>query len=126
MPINETITKLKNGRVSELSAARLIMEEAVKGVVAVARAKDIQLPCCDSFGRILEVRRGMAGNIAPTLQDVLKERDTEVDFISGAIVREAEAAGIPTLMNLPLTSLVKPHQQAYQGKIQSLNFEICS
>jgi 2-dehydropantoate 2-reductase len=51
------------------------------------------------------------------LQDVLKERETEVDFINGAIVREGKAAGIPAPVNLTLTCLVQALQETHQERI---------
>ena len=111
------ITRLKNGRLPELSGTRLIMEEAVKEAVAVARTKDIQLPYPDPLGRVIEVCRATAGNIASMLQDVVNGRETEIDFINGAIVREGKAMGIPTPVNLTLTSLVQAIQQTYQERI---------
>ena len=111
------ITRLKNGRLPELRGTRLIMEEAVKEAVAVARAKDIQLPYPDPLGRVIEVCQATAGNIASMLQDVINEKETEVDFINGAIVREGKAMGIPTPINLTLTSLVQAIQETYQERI---------
>ena len=115
LPIS--ISRLKNGRLPELSGTRLIMEEAVKEAVAVAGAKDIQLPYPEPLGRVLDVCRGTAGNISSMLQDLLKERETEVDFINGAIVREGKTAGIPAPVNLTLTSLVQALQETYQERI---------
>jgi len=66
------------------------MERAVEEAVAVARAKNIELPYPDPLGRVVEVCRATAGNIASMLQDILKEKLTEVDSINGAIVREGE------------------------------------
>lgn len=107
------ITRLKNGRLPELEGTRLIMEEAVKEGVAVAKAKNINLPYPEPIGRVIEVCRATAGNIASMLQDVLKEKLTEIDFINGAIVREGQALGIPTPVNLTLTSLVQVIQKTY-------------
>jgi 2-dehydropantoate 2-reductase len=107
------ITRLKNGRLPELEGTRLIMEEAVKEAVAIAEAKNINLPYPDPLGRVIEVCRATAGNIASMLQDVLKEKLTEIDFINGAIVREGQALGIPTPVNFTLTSLVQVIQKTY-------------
>jgi 2-dehydropantoate 2-reductase len=41
------------------------------------------------------------------LQDVLRGATTEIDAISGAIVRAGEEAGVPTPVNLTLWRLVK-------------------
>lgn len=112
------ITRLKNGRLPALSGTRLIMKEAINEAVAVARAKNIELPYCDHLERAMEVCRATAGNIASMLQDVLKEKETEVDFINGAIVREGNAAGVPTPVNFLLTSLVQAIQENYQKGIE--------
>ena len=111
------ITRLKNGRLPETRGTRLIMEEAVKEAVAVAEAKNIQLPYPDPMSRVMEVCEATAANIASMLQDVLKERETEVDAINGAIVREGEALGIATPVNRTLTSLVHAIQQTYHERI---------
>lgn len=111
------ITRLKNGRLPELLGTRTIMEEAVKEAVAVARARNIQLPYPDPVGRVMDVCRATAGNIASMLQDVLKERITEVEFINGAIVREGKSMGIPTPVNLTLTRIVQAIQETYDERI---------
>jgi 2-dehydropantoate 2-reductase len=111
------ITRLKNGRLSQLSGTRLIMEEAIKEAVAVVEAKHIKLPYPDPLGRVMEVCEATAGNMASMLQDVLKGRITEIDFINGAIVREGRSMGIPTPVNLTLTSLVQTIQETYQERI---------
>ncbi len=112
------ITRLKNGRLPYISGTRLILEEAVKEAVSVARAKNIQLPYADPVGRVLEVCEATAENIASMLQDVLKRKLTEIDFINGAIVREGKSLGIPTPVNFVLTSLVQAVQETYTQRIQ--------
>jgi 2-dehydropantoate 2-reductase len=42
---------------------------------------------------------------------------TEVDFINGAIVQEGNRLGIPTPVNLSLTSLVRAIQETYWERI---------
>jgi len=111
------ITRLKNGRLPQLSGTRLIMEEAIKEAVAVVQAKNIQLPYPDPLVRVMEVCEATAENMASMLQDVLKEKITEIDFINGAIVREGRSMGIPTPVNLTLTSLVQAIQETYQERI---------
>jgi 2-dehydropantoate 2-reductase len=111
------ITRLKNGRLPEVPGTRLVLEEAVKEAVAVAAAKNIQLPYPDPLSRVMQVCEATAGNVASMLQDVLKEKETEVDAINGAIVREGEALGIATPVNLTLTNLVKAIQETYEERM---------
>ena len=51
------------------------------------------------------------------LQDVLKKRKTEIDYINGAIVREGEDLGISTPVNSVLTDLVKTIESSYDKQI---------
>jgi len=111
------ITRLKNGRLPEIEGTRRVMEEAVGEAVAVAEAKDVNLPYPDPIERVLEVCRATSGNIASMLQDILNQRITEVDFINGAIVREATALGIAAPVNRTLTSLVKAIHGSYGDRI---------
>jgi 2-dehydropantoate 2-reductase len=113
------ITRLKNGRLPEIEGTKTVMDQAVREAVAVANAKDIRLPYPDPLERVLEVCRATAGNIASMLQDVLKQRLTEVAFINGAIVREGEALGIPTPINRALTCLVQAIEQTYQERLNN-------
>jgi 2-dehydropantoate 2-reductase len=46
-------------------------------------------------------------NRSSMLQDFDKHRPTEIDFINGAIVKEAEVLGIPAPLNRAVTRLVK-------------------
>lgn len=111
------LTRLKNGRLPEIEGTRLIMEEAVREAIAVAEAKKIQITYPDPIARVTEVCRSTAGNIASMLQDVLRKKVTEVDFINGAIVREGKVVGIPTPVNFTLMSLVKTIQETYDQRV---------
>lgn len=113
------VLRVKNGRLPELAGARRIMEEAVHEAVAICKAKEIQLPYPDPVGRVMEVCRATAGNIASMLQDVLKNKMTEIEAINGAIVREGRALGIPTPVNLTLTSLVQGIQETYKESLHT-------
>jgi 2-dehydropantoate 2-reductase len=112
------ITRLKNGRLPDIDGTRMIMERAVQEAVDVAHAKGIDLPYPDPLGRVKEVCQATAGNIASMLQDILKQRVTEVAYINGAIVRESDALGIPTPVNKTLTCLVQAIQETYHEHVR--------
>jgi 2-dehydropantoate 2-reductase len=44
---------------------------------------------------------------ASMLQDILAKRQTEVDFMNGAIVKASEQAGIPTPLNKAVWELIR-------------------
>jgi len=108
------ITRLKNGRLPDISGTMAVMKGAVQEAVAVADAKGVKLPYPDPLARVVEVCRATAGNIASMLQDVLKQSVTEVAFINGAIVKEGKALGITTPINHTLTCLVQAIQETYE------------
>ena len=111
------ITRLKNGLLPDMEGTRMIMKSSVEEAASVAHAKGINLPYPDPFERVLEVCRATAENKASMLQDVLGERITEIGFINGAVVREGNKLGIPTPVNLILTSLVSAIQETYDRRI---------
>lgn len=111
------LTRLRNGRLPEVPGTMRIMEKAVAEAAAVAMAKGIRLPYADPLERVIEVCRATSGNTASMLQDVLRERVTEVDYINGAIAREGKALGIPAPVNETLTSLVQALQETYGERL---------
>ena len=111
------ITRVKNGQLPAIPGAKTVMEMAVQEAVSIAHVKGINLPYPDPFERVLEVCRATAENKASMLQDVLGQRITEIRAINGAIVREGKKLGIPTPVNLTLTSLVEAIQETYSQRI---------
>ena len=111
------ITRLKNGRLPELDGTRWVMEAAVDEALRVADAGGVRLPYPDPQERVKTVCRNTAENIASMLQDVLKQRRTEVSYINGAIVREGDKLGIPTPVNHTLTCLVQAMEETYRERI---------
>jgi 2-dehydropantoate 2-reductase len=51
---------------------------------------------------------------ASMLQDVLAKRQTEVDFMNGAIVRQGDKAGVPTPLNKALWQLIKGLEHSWK------------
>ncbi len=111
------ITRLKNGRLPLVSGTMVVMANAVKEAVDVARAKGIVLPYDDPLKRVTDVCGATAANIASMLQDVLKQAVTEVAFINGAVVSEGEALGIPMPVNQTLTCLVQAIEETYDERV---------
>jgi 2-dehydropantoate 2-reductase len=111
------LTRLRNGRLPDVPGTSRVMEMAVSEAVAVAAARGVRLPYDRPLERVTTVCRATAENVASMLQDVLRERVTEVDYINGAIVREGEALGVATPANAVLTSLVQALQETYAERI---------
>jgi 2-dehydropantoate 2-reductase len=50
---------------------------------------------------------------ASMTQDVLAHRQTEIDFLNGAIVRQGDEAGVPTPLNRAIWALVKALEDSW-------------
>jgi 2-dehydropantoate 2-reductase len=57
---------------------------------------------------------GAYAHVPSMLEDVLARRPTEVDFIAGALVREAGRVGVPAPLNAALWRLVRGREASWQ------------
>lgn len=107
------VTRLHNGRLVEFEWTRKILREAVTEAVRVAKRKRIKLVYDDPLAKVEAVCQATAVNVSSMLQDVLKEKRTEIDFINGVIVRQGQELGVPVPVNQVLLDLVKTIETSY-------------
>ncbi len=107
------ILRVSNGMLIESADTLDLMRAITDEVSAVAAALNIRLPYPDPFERVKYVAELTATNHSSMLQDVLTQRQTEVDAINGKIVEHGQALGIPTPINAALSSLVRAIQNNY-------------
>ncbi|HOA23593.1 MAG: 2-dehydropantoate 2-reductase [Aggregatilineales bacterium] len=100
-----------NGMLLESEAARSLMAAAAREVAAVAAAHGITLPFDDAAARAEDVAGLTATNRSSMLQDIERGVPTEIEVISGAVVRAGEAKGVPTPVNAVLYRLVKTMEE---------------
>ncbi len=112
-----TLAQVRNGGLVESRHLRQLLRSAVREVAEVARAKGIELPEPDMEAYAEEICQRTADNVNSMLQDVHRQRRTEVDAINGAVVQAGEAAGVPTPTNWVLTSLIRGLEQTYAARI---------
>lgn len=108
------ITRLNNGRLMEFEGTKKILREAVTEAVRVAKRKKIKLIYDDPLARVEAVCESTSANVSSMLQDVLKKKRTEIDFINGVIVRQGQELGIPVPVNSILLDLVKTIESGYK------------
>lgn len=108
------ITRLNNGRLIEFETTRKILREAVTEATKIAKRKRIKLIYDDPLAKVEAVCEATSANISSMLQDVLKERRTEIDFINGVILRQGQELGIPVPVNGVLVDLVKTIEASYK------------
>jgi 2-dehydropantoate 2-reductase len=107
------ITHLRNGQLLEYEGTRNILRQAVSEAVKVTKRKRIKLIYDDAIEKTEAVCEATAQNISSMLQDVLKKKMTEIDYINGAIVRQGQSLGISTPVNSMLLDLVKSIESSY-------------
>ena len=87
--------------------AKALMKNIVDEALQIAENKGIRLLYADMVQAAYDLAEKNADSQNSMLQDFLKGKRTEIDFISGALVREGEQIGIDTPVNRTVTYLVK-------------------
>lgn len=111
------LTRLNNGALIESQGTREVVAMAVTEAVRLGKKKRIKITYDDPIAKVESVCRATASNLSSMLQDVLNRRKTEIDYINGAIVRQAKSVNIPTPTNLILTNLVKSIESSYSKQV---------
>jgi 2-dehydropantoate 2-reductase len=101
------LLQIPNGELLEQADVHLLMKEAAKETAAVAEALGVSLPYEDPIERVEEVARHTALNHSSMFQDVQRGAPTEIEAISGAVVKEGERLGVPTPVNRVLLHLIR-------------------
>jgi 2-dehydropantoate 2-reductase len=101
------LTRLRNGDLLKNKRIKAIMGEAVEEAVRVAKLKNITLTEKDYTALTYDVAEKTAENKNSMLQDILKGKKTEIDFMNGRIVKYAEQLGVEVPINKTIYSLIK-------------------
>lgn len=107
------ITRLPNGKLMEYEGTRRILRDAVTEATRIAKRKRVRLIFEDPLAKVEAVCEGTSDNLSSMLQDVLRKKRTEVDFINGVIVRLGQELGISVPTNKLLLDLIKTIESSY-------------
>jgi len=99
------------GPMMAMSEVRQVMSEAVREIVALAKAKGVRIAMPDPVAAVLRFAESMPQAISSTAQDLQRGRTTEIDYLNGYVVRECDARGLPAPVNRTLHALVKLLEQ---------------
>jgi 2-dehydropantoate 2-reductase len=102
----------RNGELLDIPEVQPQMRQAIEEAQDVARAEQISVTA--HWRDTLEVCRATAANVSSMLQDVRKNRKTEIDAINGEVARLAERHGLPAPMNNELVRKVKDIEKRYE------------
>jgi 2-dehydropantoate 2-reductase len=106
------LTRLKNGELLHYEKIKKLMEVAVVEAVNVAKHLGINLSHKNFIREMFDVAQATSDNKNSMLQDILKNKKTEIDFINGKIMDYAHELGLDVPINEILTNLIKGLEQS--------------
>ncbi len=113
-----TLLRLRNGELPAQDSGRELIERIVEECLSVVTAKGVSLIFDDPAQRVVEVCEGTAANINSMFQDIRAGRRTEIDFINGAVAKEASFLGISAPVNNALALLVKTLESTGDKRVE--------
>jgi 2-dehydropantoate 2-reductase len=108
------LTRLRNGYLASMPMLAAATTALCAEAAAVARAEGFDIPDREAAELALKVARRTRDNRASMLQDVEKGRRTEIDAITGAILRSAERHRVPVPLNALMYGLIRGLERSYQ------------
>jgi 2-dehydropantoate 2-reductase len=107
------LTGLDHGAATFFPPTGELFEALIDEGLAVAKALGIELHN-DPKALVLKAANAPGKHKASMLQDALAHRQTEVDFMNGAIVHWGEKLGVPTPLNRAVWALVKGLEESWK------------
>jgi 2-dehydropantoate 2-reductase len=107
------LTLLHHGAATRFGPTGQLSNDLIAEGEAVAKKLGIELHG-DARELVQKGANAPGKHKASMLQDVLAKRQTEVDFMNGAIVKEGETLGVPTPLNRALWQLIKGLEHSWQ------------
>jgi 2-dehydropantoate 2-reductase len=108
------LTLLHHGAATRFSPTGALFNDLIAEGEAVAKALGIELHG-DPRQLVQKGANAPGKHRASMLQDVLAKRQTEVDFMNGAIVKWGEQAHVPTPLNRALWELIKGLEHSWSN-----------
>ncbi len=106
------LTRLHHGAATFYEPTGQLFEALIQEGEAVAKAQGITLHG-DPRALVMKGAKAPGKHKASMLQDALASRQTEVDFLNGAIVQWGEKLGVPTPLNKAMWALIKGLEHSF-------------
>lgn len=110
------LTRYSNAQTLASPFARKVVESLCREAVSVANASGLDFDPDEEWAGLLEVLRLTAGTKPSMLQDIEAGNRTEIEAISGEIMRRGAAAGLETPFTTTLYNLVKALEAGSGGR----------
>ena len=106
------LTGFKNGQLLDYPETMRLMEKLVFEAVGVAKKKGVRIEE-NPVEKVRKAIQATGENRSSMGQDFDYRRQTEIDAINGAVVREAQQLGISVPFNQAVTDLVKAIEKSF-------------
>ena len=103
-----TVTRSPMGVVRDTPATFELMVAAIEEVIAVGRAKGVNLPADLMDTTLTMVKSFPANSKSSMLEDIERGRRLELPWLSGAVVRIGREVGVPTPIHQFITTILTP------------------
>lgn len=110
------VLNIPNGELAARPECRRMMRRLYDEAERVAAAAGMGCQGDARWEKLLEVCRATAGNRSSMLQDLGAGRPTELEWLTGALLREAAGWGIPIPFHEALFHLVKAKEELLTGE----------
>ncbi|TFH00024.1 2-dehydropantoate 2-reductase [Candidatus Thorarchaeota archaeon] len=114
------LTGFKNGEVYRNPQLRGLVIRLVKEAVEIVKALGIELTTEDPVRYALGTAKATGDNINSMLQDILAGKRTEIDSITGEIIRLGKELGIDTPTNESVYALIKAIESKYLANSEAI------
>ena len=110
---------LSVGQLVNCPASRSLLETTTLEISAVASAAGFDLPYERAWKHLMEVGEEARAHYPSMVMDIRNQRQTEIDFLNGAVAREGKRYGVPTPVNETAVSLIKILESTYHHRSAS-------
>jgi len=108
------LTRLRNGYLASMPMLAAAVSALTGEAAAVARAEGFEISDREASELAIKIARRTRDNLASMLQDVERARRTEIDAITGAILRAAERHRVPVPLNALMYGMIRGLERSYQ------------
>jgi len=110
---------LNVGQLIDCAASRSLLEVTTREISAVASAAGFKLSYDRAWEHLMEVGEEARAHYPSMVMDIRHQRQTEIEFLNGAVVREGKKHGVPTPANETAVSLIKILESTYHYRNES-------
>ncbi|MBS1860775.1 MAG: 2-dehydropantoate 2-reductase [Actinobacteria bacterium] len=108
------LSRLPAGELTQLPEMWALVQDIARETIGVANATGCAIDSEDSLAHIEQTLNEAAKGKGSMLQDVEAGRRTEIDVITGAVVRAAASAGLDAPLNEAIYALVRGYERSLE------------